>query len=720
MATLTDLQTERERLRALGAKGDFEALLADTVSHRDLMAAAAALRRVVDGTLARLPNLLASAIDGERDETRVHYLLSDAAHTALSALGADAANPAAPLVSVGEHFQRGVRPRDLLTVSQWAERHRWLRSGTNAPGRWNTALTPYLREIMDALSEHSPVRAVVFKKSSGVGGSEVMMNWIGYVMHHLRNKDLLVVMPTLELRDRSLNPRMNKMIAETDVLAGLVSTSRRDKSNRADVVEYGAHARIIRSGANSADSLRSDHIPYVITDEVSAFPWDIGGEGDPMTLIENRQRTYSRAKSYFVSTPTLAGRCRVSLLFSRSDQRRYFVPCPHCGTRQPLEFDRTGKAAHGLKWRTTPTVDAATGEVLRAQVLSAWYVCKHCAAEIAETHKPDMLAQGVWIAAAPHIKRMRGYQLNALYAPVGLGLSWRDVAQKWLDSQGDTAEMKAFVNTYLGETWEEQGDGIEAVALLSRLEDYDPHSMTAPPPWRLITAGVDVQKNRLEVSIVGWGEKEEAWLLDHLILPGDTTQPEVWQELAASLREARVQLAVVDSGYNASSVYAFCAAHRWAVPGKGMAGTARPLIEDERRRAARLRRRIKRQHVVEPIGVDQGKALIYARLKLEPKTDGQPCAGFIHFPRTPAFDDEYFAQLAAEKLVTRLRGSRPFSEWVQTRARNEALDCLVYALAAMRLARVNLSQPSVAASASTESTAAAARRPARRRIVSGI
>jgi len=708
MATLTDLQTERERLRALGAKGDFEALLADTVSHRDLMAAAAALGRVIDGALARLPHLLASAIDGERDETRVHYLLSDAAHTALSALGADAAaNPAAPLAAVGEHFQRGVRPRDLLTVSQWAERHRWLRSGTNAPGRWNTALTPYLREIMDALSEHSPVRAVVFKKSSGVGGSEVMMNWIGYVMHHLRNKDLLVVMPTLELRDRSLNPRMNKMMAETEVLAGLVSTSRRDKSNRADVVEYGAHARIIRSGANSADSLRSDHIPYVITDEVSAFPWDIGGEGDPMTLIENRQRTYSRAKSYFVSTPTLAGRCRVSLLFSRSDQRRYFVPCPHCGTRQPLEFDRSGKAAHGLRWRTTPTVDAATGEVLRAQVLSAWYVCQHCAAEIAETHKPDMLAQGVWIAAAPHVKRMRGYHLNALYAPVGLGLSWRDVAQKWLDCQGDTAEMKAFVNTYLGETWEEQGDSIEAVALLSRLEDYDPDTIAL----RLRTAGVDVQKNRLEASYVGWGEKEEAWLIDHVIIPGDTTQPEVWQALAESMRAHRIQHAIIDAGYNTSMVHAFCAANRYAVAGKGIAGPSRPLVEDEVKRRQRMRKRLKKQHAVEPIGVDQAKALLYARLKLD-----KSGPGYIHFPKESAFDDEYFAQLAAEKLVTKVRGTRPFSEWVQIRARNEALDCLVYATAAMRLSRVNLSAPPPPPA--DTSTPATPRRPARRRVIS--
>lgn len=684
MATLSDLQTEREKLRALEAKAAYDSALAETASHKDVVAAAAVMRAALDTAMAGLPRILALAIDGETDETRVHYLLSEAVHTALTGVGAGVEQACTVLPPVGEQFKRGAQPRDLLTVSQWADRHRWLRSGTNSPGRWNTALTPYLREIMDALSEHSPVRSVVFQKSSGVGGSEVMMNWVGYVMHHLQNKDMLVVMPTLELRDRSFNPRMAKMIEETEVLAGLVSRSSRDRTNRADVVEYGAHARIIRSGANSPDSLRSDHLPYVITDEVSAFPWDVGGEGDPMTLIENRQRTYSRAKSYFISTPTTSGRCRISLQYSRSDQRRYHVPCPHCGKGQHLEFDRTGKVTHGLKWRTAPTVDAETGEVLRPQVLSAWYVCKHCGTDIAEANKTDMLARGHWIPGKPSVKRTRGYHINALYAPVGLGMSWRDIAQKWLDCQGDTSEMKAFVNTYLGEAWTELGDSIEDLSLISRLEDYDPTALT----YRLITAGVDVQKNRLEVSYVGWGEKEEAWLIDHAILPGDTAQPEVWAALGESLLEYKAQHVMVDAGYNTSMVHAFCAPRRWAVPIKGIAGTARPLIEDEKKRIARLRRRIKHQHAVEPVGVDQGKALIYARLKLE-----KHGAGYIHFPREPAFDDEYFAQLGAEKLITKVRGTRPFQEWVQIRARNETLDCLVYATAAMRLSRVNLDQP---------------------------
>lgn len=675
MMSLADLQLERERLRAQAAREDYERALAATLPHLAIAHAAGSIRRLMLETIEALAPRLVQTIAGEHDETRVHFLLSDAIHDSLTTLAAriDVAARACPIV--GERISAGLKPRDLLTVSQWADRHRWLQSGTNAPGKWNTALTPYLREIQDALSEHSPVRTVVFIKSSGVGGTEAMYNWLGYVMHHLQNKDLLMVVPTLELRDRSLNPRLAKMIEETPVLTGLVSHARRDKANRADVLEYGARARIVKAGANSPDSLRSDHLPYVICDEVDAFPWDVGGEGDPMTLIENRQRTFSRAKTYLVSTPTIDGASRIDALYQRSDRRRYHVPCPHCGEFQTLEWG--ADTPHGLKFRVDRTEHANA----IAQVTDAWYVCKHCGAEINEGHKTDMLAAGRWVAERPHIKTTRGYHLNALYAPVGLGLGWRAIAQKWLNAQSDSAELKSFVNTYLGEVWRERGDSIENLALIARLENYDPATLG----FGFITAGVDVQKDRLELSVVGWGPGEEAWLIDHLILPGDTARPEIWAELDAAVRAAGVAYAAIDSGYNATLVYDFVRARRWAVAIKGVSGMGRPLVEDERRRRARLRLKNKRGIPVEPLGVDQGKALIYARLKIQ-----QNGPGYIHFPTDAAFDEEYFAQLAAEKLITKVKGGRPYQEWIQTRPRNEALDCLVYALAALRLSGVQL------------------------------
>lgn len=681
--TLADLQAERERLRAAQAKGDFEVAYAGTVGKAELVAAGGAVMTRVLDALDALADRFVSAIAGERDETRVHYLLSEEAHGWLTRLG-DAVLPASVRYpELGERFRRGIRPRDLLTVSEWSDRHRELKSGTNAPGQWHTDLTPYLREIMDCLSEHSAVRQVTFIKSSGVGGTEALFCWIGYIMHHLGNKDVLCVLPTLELRDRSFSPRLAKMLDESPVLAGLVTTAKRDRANRADLMEYGARSRIIKAGANSPDSLRSDHLPYVICDEVDAFPWDVGGEGDPMTLIENRQRTFSRAKTYLVSTPTKEGASRITQQYARSDMRRYHVPCPHCGEFQHLEWG--GKdTPHGLKFRRALHADGDTGP---AAVIAAWYVCRECGAEIGEAQKTDMLAKGRWIAARPSVGHHRGYHINALYAPVGLGLSWLKIAQKWIDAQGDSAELKAFANTYLGEVFREEGDSIENISLISRLETY-PDTLSAA----LRSAGVDVQKDRLEATIVDWGVGEEGWLRDHIILPGDTTQPQVWQELHDTLTDLSVKIAAIDSGYNASQVYAFVEKRRWCFATKGVTGMGRPLIEDEKKRRQRLRIKRKRGIPVEPVGVDGGKALLYARLKLT-----EAGAGYIHFPQEPAFDDEYFAQLAAEKLVTKFRGHRPIAEWVQTRPRNEALDCLLLALVALRLSGADLKNAKVGA-----------------------
>lgn len=675
-ATIADLQAERERLRAANAKAEFDAAFAATAAGAEVVAAGKAVRDVLVDALAALSTQMVSAIAGESDETRAHYLMSETAHAWLTAVGEKSAAVAQSVPEIGDRFRRGVKPRDLLTVTDWAERHRELRSGTNAPGPWHTALTPYLREIMDSLSEHSSVRQVTFIKSSGVGGTEAMYNWIGYIMHHLGNKDLLVVLPTLELRDRSFNPRLAKMLDESQALAGLVSHASRNKANRGDLLEYGARSRIIKAGANSPDSLRSDHLPYVICDEVDAFPWDVGGEGDPMTLIENRQRTYTRAKTYLVSTPTKEGASRISQQYERSDKRRYYVPCPHCGEYQPLEWGGA-EAPYGIKFRRAPRADGDEGP---AQVTSVWYVCRANACIIEESSKTEMLEKGRWIAERPHIKHHRGYHINALYAPVGLGLSWMKVAQKWIDSQGDSAELKAFANTFLGEVFRENGDSIENISLISRREVY-PEKL----PVALRSAGVDVQKDRLEVSVADWGVGEEGWMHEHIILPGDTAQPDVWQDLDETLKEYGVQVACIDSGYNTGQVYAFVGKRNWCFATKGVEGFGRPLVEDEKKRKQRLRIKKKRGIPVEPIGVDGAKTLIYSRLKLT-----EPGPGYIHFPQEASFDDEYFAQLAAEKLVTRFKGYRPFSEWVKTRARNEALDCLILALAALRLANVDL------------------------------
>lgn len=676
LPSLADLQTEADALKAAEAKRQFEEEFAATVKAADLFADGKQLRREWGRMISSLPQRLAEALatDPGAGETQVHYLLSDTAHSWLSEMGQIASQACQRVPALGERAGAGVRPRGLLTVSQWADRYRELQTGSNLPGRWNTDRTPYLREIMDSLSEHSPVSEVCFLKSVQVGATECLFNWIGYIMHHLRNKDMMVVLPSLELRDRSFNSRLGRMFDETPVLKGLVSDASRNKANRDDLLEYGIGARMIKSGANSSKSLRSDPIAYVICDEVDEFPAEIPGSGDPMTLIEGRQTTFSRAKTFLVSTPKVAGESRIEAAYLRSDRRRYLVPCPHCGEYQPLEWAN-------LKYTTSQLHETGIKEHERiTQVRQVWYECAHCHERIDEQAKTEMLARGYWKAQRPGITSRRGYHINALYAPVGLGRGWKWLAEKWLEVQNDTAELQAFVNERLGETWKEQGDSLEPARLISRLEDY-PEKI----PSKVRTVGIDVQKDRIEATVVDWGQGEEAWVRDHIIIPGETAQAEVWGDLKIILDELSPQCVAIDAGYNKGHVLEFCGQSRWIWPIKGMAGPYKSLVDSEKARTQRLRKR-KASRPLEIIGVDSAKALIYARCKIN-----QPGPGYIHFPRTPAFDDEYFAQLGAEVLVTKVRHHRAYSEWVPIRPRNEALDCLVYALAALRLSNTDLS-----------------------------
>jgi phage terminase large subunit GpA-like protein len=558
---------------------------------------------------------------------------------------------------------RAAAPRRALTVSQWADEHRVLTAKQGGePGRYRTARTPFLREIMDCFSATSRVREVVVAKSAQVGLTEATVNVLGYTMHHAP-APAMVLMPTLESRDAWKVQKLNPLLTDTPAITELLGTLKsRDATNRQDVIDFPG-AVLFLSGGNSPQSYAQRSVSLLIMDDLDRFPAEIGDEGDPVDLARNRLKAFARSRLLLISTPTEADTSLIWREYSDTDRRRYWVPCPHCGQSQPLDWGGPD-LAHGIKWS--------------ADLSAAWYVCAHCRGEIHEHAKPRMLREGAWVADNPGHHR-RGYHISELYAPIGLGGSWLDLARDWHAARGNNAKLKTFVNTRLGEPWTEPGHKVDPTALISRLEDY------AEPRRLARTAGVDVQKDRLEVTTVDWDAGEEAWIADHLILPGDTARPEVWEELGQHLADARVDFAAIDSGYNTSMVYEFVKARRWAAAVKGAEGPGRPIVEDEKVRARRLRAQRKKGVIVHLVGDDQAKALIYSRLQLL-----EPGPGYVHFPRDPAFDDEYFAQLTAEKLVPKVRGTRPVMVWVQTRARNEALDCLKYALAALRLAGINL------------------------------
>lgn len=555
------------------------------------------------------------------------------------------------------------KPRAHLTVSEWADAHRVLASKQSGePGRWRTARNPLTREIMDCLSRESRVRDVVMMFSAQFAKTEIILNAIGYGMTEAPCPMMLMT-PSIEATVGWKAQKLNPMLQETPIIRDMLGGQRaRDAANRQDLVDFPGGILYL-SGGNSPNSYAMKSVALLIMDDLDRFPAEVGNEGDPVLLAKQRTKAFRRAKRVFASTPTVKDSSLIYREWLDTDQRRAHVPCPHCGEYQPLEWGGPD-VGHGIKWN--------------ADVTDAWYVCRDCGAHISEHHKPRMFAAHRWIPENPGNPR-RGYHASTLYCSIGLGPTWLDLAQDWQVAVKSPSTLQAFINTNLGEPWEEKGVQVDGTGLMARLEAYE------APPVLAKTAGIDVQKDRLEITVDGWGDGEECWTLDHHILPGDTARPEVWGDLAVLLDDMAPDAVAIDSGYNTSMVYAFVASRRWAWAVKGIAGPGRPIVEDEKLRRQRLRRQKKKGITVHMVGDDQAKALLYSRLNLV-----EPGPGYIHFPSDPAFDDEYFQQLTAEKLVTKMRGTRPIVEWVQKRPRNEALDCKKYSLAALRLAGIDL------------------------------
>ncbi|WP_434025827.1 phage terminase large subunit family protein [[Pseudomonas] boreopolis] len=574
-------------------------------------------------------------------------------------------------------WREGLTPDPLLTVSEWADRHRVLSSkASSEPGRWRTARTPYLKAIMDCLSPTSPVERVVFMKGAQVGATETGSNWIGYVIHHAPGP-MMAVWPTVEMAKRNSKQRIDPLIEESSVLSELIAPARsRDSGNTILAKEFRGGV-LVMTGANSAVGLRSMPVRYLFLDEVDGYPLDVEGEGDAISLAEARTRTFARRKIFIVSTPTIAGASAVEREYEASDQRRYFVPCPHCSHRQWLRFEQ-------LRW------DKGAPE-------SAAYVCESCDTPIAEHHKTWMLEHGEWRATAEGTGKTAGFHLSSLYSPLGWR-AWREIAAAWeaavSKETGSSAAIKTFKNTELGETWVEEGEAPDWQRLLERREDYAIGSI--PAGGLLLVGGADVQKDRIEASIWAFGRGKECWLIEHRVLMGDTARDAVWKRLAALIGEtwthasgAAMPLArfALDTGFATQEAYGFVRACRdsrvMAVKGvaRGAALIGTPTAVDVSQGGRKLRRGLK----VFAVAVGIAKLEFYNNLRKTALVDEDGVgiaypAGFVHLPR---IDAEFIQQLCAEQLITRRnRNGFPVREWQKMRERNEALDCYVYARAA--------------------------------------
>lgn len=521
---------------------------------------------------------------------------------------------------------------------------------------------------MDCLSVHSPVEKVVFKKGCQLGATELGLNWLGYIIDVCPGPTLLVN-PTVEMAKRSSKQRIDPMIDESPVLRSKISDPRSRDSGNTQLMKEFPNGLLVMTGANSSVGLRSLPAQFLFMDEVDAYPSDVGMEGDPVSLAEARTRTFPRRKILLVSTPTIEGESRIDLAYQESDQRKYYVPCPHCKEKQVLKWEQ-------VKWP-------------KDEPEKAFYECEHCQTRIEEHHKPEMLANGVWIATRPNTDgKTAGFHLSSLYSPLGW-FSWKEAAILWKRSCVKPELIRTFKNTYLGECYREIGECPDWEKLFTRRELYPINSI--PTGVLLITMGVDVQKESLICEIVGWTENKESYSIDFLSLVGETATAEPWLKLDKLLASEwklpngisiPISMTAIDSGYNTNLVYSYVrtkpASRVMAI--KGMSTTHYALGHPTAVDVTLSGRKVTRGTKVWPVGVNFLKGELYSWLKLDrPKKGDDYPSGFCHFPQ---YDEEFFKQLTAEELTRKVHRGYSKYIWHKIRPDNHALDARVYARAA--------------------------------------
>ena len=576
--------------------------------------------------------------------------------------------------SVAHAYWDGLRPPPRLTVSEWADRYRILPLTAAEPGRWRTSRTPYLRQIMDVLSPSDPAEFVVFMKGAQLGATEAGNNWLGYCIHHAPGL-MLMVYPGLAEVKRNTSTRIDPLIASTPELRERVVEPRsRDGGNSIFRKKFPG-GELVMTGSNSAVGLRSTPARYLFLDEVDGYPGEAGVEGDPVNLAVQRTVTFkTRRKILMVSTPTIEGRSRIQTAYATTDQRRFHVPCRQCGAFATIDWVQ-------IKWP-----DGRPDEAV--------WLCPDCGASHQEHHKKALLEGGQWRPTAAGDGRHVGFHLSALYSPWE---SWGDIAADFLRTNGNPAQFKTWVNTKLGETWRERGEAPEWERLYERREAY--RIGVVPAGGLLLTAGVDVQQDRIEAEIVAWGRDHQSWSVDYRVLVGSTARLDdpIWDQLSALLQESWPHVSgvdmpltrmAIDDGYNSQLVRAWARRH----PGprvlvtKGQDRMTIPISRPSAVDVDIAGRKIRAGMRVWPIGVSLLKTELYGWLRMARPTDEALARGetfppgYCHFPE---YGEEHFRQLCAEQLQKReTRKGYAIWEWAKTRDRNETLDCRVYARAA--------------------------------------
>lgn len=587
-------------------------------------------------------------------------------------------------------IQQAWAPPPRLTLSQWADEHAMLSAESSAEvGRWRTI--PYQRGIMDAITDRQ-IESVTVMKSARIGWTKIINHACAFHMHY-DPCPIMIVQPTIGDAEGYSKDEIAPMLRDTPVLAGLVADSnRRDSGNTILHKQFpGGQLRLV--GADSPRGFRRVSVRFLAFDEVDGYAATAGEEGDQIKLGIRRTEYFWNRKILAGSTPTLDSTSRIKRRFERGDMRFYFVPCPDCRTPQVLKWEN-------LKWP-------------KGQPEKAAFVCTHCGVFIEYRWQRWMVEEADrlnlegdptmgWVATNPNPEpRHASFHIWAAYS-YSPNATWEQLAREWIESHKNVEERKTFINTVLGETYKGEGDAPDWKRLYDRRESYKRNLV--PAGGLVLFAGVDVQKDRLEMEVVAYGRRMESWSIDYRVFPGDTSLLDgpnsPWPQLAEALSESwehelggRLQLRAmaIDTGYNTSTVYQFVS--RWPVNRVfGVDGRDSYQMIMGQPKAVQVNTRGKRKGKsvkLWPVGISLVKTELYGWLKQEKPTEesGEELPyGYCHFPE---YGEEYFRGITAEEIVPRLvKGFRRY-QWEKVYDRNEPLDCRVYLRAVADVAGVD-------------------------------
>ena len=574
----------------------------------------------------------------------------------------------------------GIRPPALLDLAEWATANVVL-SPEDSAARGRYVPWEFQIEPMQCMSPRHPSDQVVLMFASQTGKSRLMLNLLAYDIG-VDPGPTLYVCPRQKDAETISKDRVTPMLRDTKALRNRVADAKsRDAGNTIDHKKF--HGGHLSFGiATSPSSLAMRPIRYLLIDEVSRPEYRPGSEGDPVRLAERRTATFPNRKIVYASSPATEGDCRISEIFQYSDQRQWHVPCPHCGFEQRLEWPGMVWSTDGVPVQYTDASGNRASMVVSPE--EPMYRCGSCDNLIHEREKAGMNARGRFIASNP-AGRYPGFRVNQIVSPV---VRWGNLVQEWREAKGKPGQQRAFVNTVLAETWKESGEAPPWEVIYGRREQY--RMGTVPRGACFLTAGVDVQKDWIEVHVWGWGRNRECWLVEYAQLPGRTADEDVWNQLTGfvarvwrheSGNDLQLVRIAIDTGHETSMVYAWVRTQgdrAMAVKGYDtLTGVivGQPSSVDISHAGNRIRRGVK----IWPVDTGKLKLELYGRLAKEKPESGKTPNGWVHLPEVP---EEVCRQLTAEEIVERIVKGYRKREWKKVRERNEALDCFVYARAA--------------------------------------